>query len=36
LIKLTYNYDYINKFSEWNNLEFDEVEWKILDIILDF
>jgi hypothetical protein len=26
LIKLTYNYDYINKFSEWNNLEFDEVE----------
>lgn len=36
LIKLTYNYEYINKFTEWNDLNFEEVEEKIIQVILDF
>lgn len=36
LIKLTYNYEYINKFTEWNDLVFEEVEEKIIQVILDF
>lgn len=36
LIKLTYNYDYINKFTEWNDLVFESVEEKIIQVILDF
>lgn len=36
LVKLTYNYEYIKKFVDWNELEFDEIEEKIKQIILDF
>lgn len=36
LIKLTYNYEYINKFTELNDLNFEEVEEKIIQVILDF
>lgn len=36
LIKFTFNYDYINKFTEWHDLDFEDVEEKIKRVILDF